>query len=62
MTQPQKSEREPKNELKKLNQWLADPILRTEVMARVVKGDRYSLEFDEHGQAKKVVGCQDRVM
>ena len=56
MTQPKdKPQIQPKNELEELNQWLADPILRKEVMPRVMRSDRYTVEFDEQGFPAQVV-------
>ena len=46
---------ESKNELEKLNQWLADPILSKEVMPRVIKCDHYTVEFNECGEAMRVM-------
>lgn len=43
------------SELDELNQWLADPILRREVMPRVIKSDRYTLDFDDYGSPLRVV-------
>ena len=55
MTQPKKPEVQPKNELEELNQWLADPILRQEVMPRVMRSAHYTVEFNECGEAIGVV-------
>ena len=41
--------------MEELNQWLADPILRAEVMARVMRSERYTVEFDECGKAIRVL-------
>ena len=51
----QKHQREPKNQMEELNQWLADPILRAEVMPRVMSSERYTVEFDEQGSPVHVV-------
>jgi hypothetical protein len=37
------------SELDELNQWIADPILRPEVVKKVMKSDLYTLEYDEEG-------------
>ena len=56
MTQPKdKPQIQPKNELEELNQWLADPILRAEVMPTVMRSDRYTVKFDEQGSPVYVV-------
>ena len=52
---PQSLDPSPSSELEELNQWLADPILRNEVMPRVMKSERYTVEFDEQGSPVKVV-------
>ena len=41
--------------MEELNQWLADPILRAEVMARVMRNERYTLEFDDCGETMRVM-------
>ena len=46
---------EPRNELEEINQWLANFILRKEVMQRVIRGDRLTIELDEQDQASRVV-------
>ncbi|MGH2415915.1 MAG: hypothetical protein ACRDEA_19950, partial [Microcystaceae cyanobacterium] len=43
------------SEIEELNFWLADPLLRKEVMPRVMKSARYSVEFDEYGEPLRVV-------
>ncbi|MGH2416659.1 MAG: hypothetical protein ACRDEA_23770, partial [Microcystaceae cyanobacterium] len=43
------------SKLEELNLWLADPLLRKEVMPRVMKSDRYSVEFNEYGEPLRVV-------
>ncbi|MGH2414331.1 MAG: hypothetical protein ACRDEA_11725 [Microcystaceae cyanobacterium] len=43
------------SKLEELNLWLADPLLRKEVMPRVMKRDRYTFEFDEYGEPLRVV-------
>ncbi|MGH2415909.1 MAG: hypothetical protein ACRDEA_19915, partial [Microcystaceae cyanobacterium] len=43
------------SKLEELNLWLADPLLRKEVMPRVMKSDRYTLEFNEDGEPLRVV-------
>ncbi|MDY6901171.1 MAG: hypothetical protein SWZ49_24275 [Cyanobacteriota bacterium] len=45
----------PKNQIEELNEWLSEPILRKEVMARVMKSDDLTVEFDEEGVPIKVV-------
>ena len=54
MTKP-KAQVQPKNKLEKLNEWLSEPILRKEVMPRVMKSERYTVEYDEAGEAIGVV-------
>lgn len=56
--EPQKS-MESSDELEELNQWLCDPILCLEVMARVMRSDRYTVEFDELGNPYKVLAIRD---
>jgi hypothetical protein len=46
-------------ELEELNQWLTDPILYKEVMARVMRSDRYTVEFNEQGNPCQVVEIKD---
>ena len=59
MTQPKdKRQVQPKNELDELNQWLVDPILRDEVMPRVMRSAHYTVEFDECGVAMRVVNLR----
>jgi hypothetical protein len=43
------------NELDELNAWLADPILKHEAMARVMRSDGYTIKFDDKGEPKRVV-------
>jgi len=58
----------PKSEIEELNLWLADPLLRKEVMPRVMKSGafgaagagRYTVEFDEEGVPFRVVEVKDR--
>jgi hypothetical protein len=45
----------PVSELEELNIWLSDPILRKEVMPRVMRSDRYTVEFNEYGEPIAVV-------
>ena len=40
---------------RELNRWIADPILRNEVMARVMRSDNLTVEFDEEGIPIKVI-------
>lgn len=54
MPKQKKPKGEPRNE-EEINQWLADFILRKEVMQRVMRGDRLTVEFDEQGQASRVL-------
>ncbi|MGH2412927.1 MAG: hypothetical protein ACRDEA_04365, partial [Microcystaceae cyanobacterium] len=53
--QPQKPKVSKTSEIEELNLWLADPWLRQEVMPRLMKGERYTLEFDEEGEPLRVV-------
>jgi hypothetical protein len=43
------------NELDELNAWLADPILKHEAMARVMRSDDYTIKFDDKDEPKRVV-------
>jgi hypothetical protein len=43
------------SQLDELNQWLADPILCKEVMTRVMRSERYTVEFDDLGKPMKIV-------
>jgi hypothetical protein len=47
------------NELKELNRWLSDPILKREVLPRVMRSARYTVEFDELGNPYQVVEIKD---
>jgi hypothetical protein len=47
------------DELEELNQWLCDPILCKEVMARVMRSERMRVEFDEDGNPYKVLEIRD---
>ncbi|MGH2416284.1 MAG: hypothetical protein ACRDEA_21855, partial [Microcystaceae cyanobacterium] len=53
--QQEKPKRSEISELEELNIWLADSLLRKEVMPRVMKGDRYKVEFDEYGEPVRIV-------
>ena len=55
MPKPKKEVIKPKNQIEELNEWLKEPILRKEVMARVMKSDDLTVEFDEEGVPIKVV-------
>ena len=39
----------PKNQIEELNEWLFELILSKEVMARVMKSDDLTVEFNEEG-------------
>ena len=56
---PQSLDPSPSSELEELNQWLADPILRAEVMPRVMRSDRYTVEFDDCGEPIRVVNLRE---
>jgi hypothetical protein len=49
MTMPKASKIEPSSELDELNRWIADPVLRSEALNRVMTSDSYSVDFDEEG-------------
>ena len=46
---PKASKIEPSSELDELNRWIADPLLRSEALNRVMTSDSYSVDFDEEG-------------
>jgi hypothetical protein len=48
-------EPEPPTELERLNSWLNDPILRSEVLKKVMASDRYSVEFNEEGNPFQII-------
>lgn len=48
------------SKLDELNQWLANPILRKEAMAKVMNSERYTVEFDENGQPVRVTAINNR--
>jgi len=52
-----KAEPEPKppTELERLNSWINDPILRPEVLKKVMASDRYSALFDEEGTPYQII-------
>ncbi|NJO94574.1 MAG: hypothetical protein HC820_10070 [Hydrococcus sp. RM1_1_31] len=53
--QPERSKpTESLDELEELNRWLSDPILKPEVLSRVMRSDRYKVEFDEDGKPCRV--------
>jgi hypothetical protein len=49
MTMPKASKIEASSELDELNRWIADPLLRPEVLKRVMGSDLYTTDFDEEG-------------
>ena len=49
MPKPKKTIQQPKNPIDELNEWLADPILRNTAMAKILKSDDLTVEFDEQG-------------
>ncbi|MGH2413673.1 MAG: hypothetical protein ACRDEA_08270, partial [Microcystaceae cyanobacterium] len=53
--QQEKARASETSKLEELNLWLADPLLRKEVMPRVMKSARYSVEFDEYGEPLRVM-------
>jgi hypothetical protein len=46
---PKASKVEPSSELDELNRWIADPLLRSEALNRIMTSDSYSIDFDEEG-------------
>ncbi len=55
MPKPKKEVVKPKNQIEELNEWLKEPILRKEVMARVMKSEDLTVEFDEEGVPIRVI-------
>jgi hypothetical protein len=49
MTMPKSKTVEPSSELDELNRWIADPLLRSEALNRVMTSNSYSVDFDEEG-------------
>ena len=39
----------------RLNSWINDPILRPEVLKKVMASDRYSVEFNEEGNPFQII-------
>jgi hypothetical protein len=48
-------EPKPPTELERLNSWINDPILRPEVLKKVMASDRYSVEFNEEGNPFQII-------
>ena len=46
---------EAKDPIEELNRWIQDPVLRNEIMARVMKSDDLTVEFDEEGVPIRVM-------
>lgn len=46
---------EPPAELERLNNWLNDPVLRSDVLKKVMRSDRYTVEFNEAGNPYQVI-------
>ncbi len=59
MPKPKKEVIKPKNQIEELNEWLSEPILRKEVMARVMKSENLTVEFDEEGIPIRVINQSD---
>ena len=55
MPKPKKEVVKPKDQIDELNEWLKEPILRKEVMARVMKSDNLTVEFEREGVPIRVV-------
>jgi len=55
MTMPKSKTVEASSELDELNRWIADPLLRSEALNRIMTSDLYSVDFDEGG-----IPCQVR--
>jgi hypothetical protein len=49
MTMPKSKTVEASSELDELNRWIADPLLRSEALNRIMTSDLYSVDFDEEG-------------
>lgn len=45
--------------LEELNQWINDPILRSEAMKKVMLSDCYKCLFDEEGNPYQVIYCEE---
>lgn len=43
------------DKLKELNEWMQDPILREDAIARVKESDRYTFEYDDDGSPLSVI-------
>lgn len=55
MAKPVKERKPPQDEIEKLNEWLTEPLLRKTAMARVMKSDDLTVEFDSEGVPIRVI-------
>ena len=56
---PLEIEARKRRNLDELNQWIVDPILRSEAMKKVMLSDCYKCLFDEEGNPYQVIYCEE---